>query len=73
MGLSLGMTLIGDVPDGSFAVADTLQGVRVVQDGLEESGRGREGSTREAVTLRVVLRSTLSLHGGTTRNHLRRR
>jgi hypothetical protein len=29
------MLVVRDMPDGSFAVADALQGVRVVQDGFK--------------------------------------
>ncbi len=31
----LDMLVVRDMPDGTFAVADALQGVRVVQDGFK--------------------------------------
>jgi hypothetical protein len=36
-GTPLDMLVVRDLPDGTFAVADALQGVRIVQDGF----RGR--------------------------------
>jgi hypothetical protein len=29
------MLVVRDMPDGTFAVADALQGVRIVQDGFK--------------------------------------
>lgn len=31
----LDMLVVRDMPDGTFAVADALQGVRIVQDGFK--------------------------------------
>ena len=38
----LDMLVVRDMPDGTFAVADELQRVRIVQDGFKSRTRGRE-------------------------------